>query len=535
MGNTEGRPVPANCENTDSQNNVQVSDDQQKDQLTNDEKIFNIVIDSMKEKTHQYKTKEVLTKFVQGMDDDSDKEKITEILSKLYEDIGDYNNWRNMPEIDFLKYISSGSNIATPPSFFAYDTMKEDLNWLKKKTGCSEDLPENIVSPDDVMQLMKFIAESMKIVGATGIKGYIKTTNLKEEAKRMKKSEKKVEFMIRDINRKNGYMSGTSRRKLYNKNILKPRKTCRAQLILKNGSINQTFKDVKKDGYFSYLPDYQRAIKIVSKLMGRFNKFFHPYVTRHANRIGRVGFVDDLIENQKEFLYINPITTVVISLMVSNYTIYGDTKKEKVSESPREHYDSNNKFHDLLPDMIDTVQKYEPDGIDLIAQITSDQRVLDHVLPDTLEVILQKWSSWMDLFRIFLQEQWKQGVYKCTRRNMRVLPSMKNRYSYYYSSKKKMKGIPVNTAGWNQVAKAWNYGTKCIKNIEDNLGKKNVSYIKIPKLVLNRKLTYEKNCLGEDSYYKVDKEVMQKQIDQRNEDNKEFLQKMKQGKLNFVY
>ena len=301
-----------------------------------------------------------------------------------------------------------------------------DAEWLKKKCNLTSSLPHHLVSPDDVSTLFEFIEESKKALGVTDVKGFILTSNKSAEKKGQEKATAYAAFLKRKHDPKKV-------------NVPKSRKTCRAELLLD--------KEKRSSG-LSYHPDFVRALKALSKWIGRIHLWFDPWITARSLQIAKSGLASSCIVSLAEklsgsveaFQSEYPLTSVFMALAVSEFS----TRKAFTLESQRQG--ALNPHLELL---LALVTEHEPRGLTAVALVLPLPEIYAKIPKEDVLNIYFSWMKWAALFGNFLDIQWDRGVWRCARRTMRVPPSFRPHQSGY-------SGKPVNSSGYNAVIDAWN-------------------------------------------------------------------------------
>jgi len=294
-----------------------------------------------------------------------------------------------------------------------------DGDWLKKKCGLSTSLPHQLVSPDDVNSLFEFIEESKKALGVTGVKGFVLTSNKSAETKAQEKATKYAKKKV---------------------NVPKSRKTCRAELLL-------LAKDQRSPG-LSYHPDFVRALKALSKWIGRIHLWFGPWITARSLQIAKSGLTsshivavaEKLSGSVESFQNEFPLTSVFMALAVSEFS----TRKEFTLESQKQ-----GALNPHLEALLALVTEHEPCGLSAVALVLPLPEIYTKIPKEDIDYIYSSWMKWAALFGKFLDIQWDRGVWRCSRRKMRVPPSFRRHQTGY-------SGKPVNSSGYNAVIDGWN-------------------------------------------------------------------------------
>lgn len=351
--------------------------------------------------------------------------------------------------------------------FFYLKTAQEQVSWLKKKVQFTGTLPESVTSPSDWKEVHSCLNAVLDLVGATGVSHYIKTSNKNEEKRvaaaavtKATKAMKKARWEINEARKKGDYSRCS--RNVADPKPPKPRNTCRGELILSHPSVNATqnstcFKNL-------YHGDYTRALKFCSEFAGRVYEWSDSWVTAHSLRLAKVGLLDVALDVYSDELKTLPVTASFLALAVAEF----GARKEFTLESQKQ-----GALNPHLETLLRVVKYREPSGLKLIAYILPTEEIFNEVFSTTPEVILDihsRWTVLMGVFGRFLQQEWKKGVGKSSRRLMRVLP----------------KGSHVNSTGWNSVADAWQNGCRFLR-ISASVGgiESQPLYLKVLQLIAN--------------------------------------------------
>lgn len=351
--------------------------------------------------------------------------------SKILELIAILTNWQKV-EPSRRSFMSEKFHPAINASWITPSDIR-DADWMKKKCGLTTSLPHQLVTPDDVNTLFEFIEQSKNALGVTGIKGFVLTSSNSAEIKAQKKASEYALYL---------------RKKRDSKKVTIPesRKTCRADLL---------FEKEKRSSGLSYHPDFVRALKALSKWIGRIHLWFDPWITARSLQIAKSGLTSSCIVPvaeklsgsvdafQREF----PITSVFMALAVSEFS----TRKAFTLESQKQG--ALNKY---LVSLLDLVTTHEPRGLSAVALVLPLPDIYTKIHKEDVENIYSSWMKWATLFGKFLDVQWDRGVWRCARRKMRVPPSFTRRQPGY-------SGKSVNSSGYNAVVDAWNNMVQCIR------------------------------------------------------------------------
>lgn len=348
-------------------------------------------------------------------------------------------SWRNS-----LPYEYSSSRMKQcfhPAPKFAFASAKqtqETLVWLNKKLKMSFSVKADIKTAQDALEIVEIGNSLMACIGAIDISKYVKTTG-KTTPKPMQKTKR---------------FSAKSRLRLVkeSKTLLKllKKSTCRAELVLSNGTIANTRKSLPtwKKLYFG---DYKRALKFVSTFMGRVHTWFDAWMRAQAGIISKVGLVNIALHKHEHDLKNYPLTLVFLALASSEFS----KRKEFTLESQKQ-----GGLNSHLRAIFDEIVENEHGGLKYIAYMIPAKEVWEHVDDSFLRSIRFEWMNWMTLFSIVLEKQWKKGVQKSSRRSMRVLPGA------HFQGTKCISKSGVNSNLWNVVADSWNSGASFMRGID---------------------------------------------------------------------
>ena len=311
--------------------------------------------------------------------------------------------------------------------------LKRDAEWLKSKCGMESTFPNSTITPSDAQLLLDYLSEAKSVIGATGIKGYILTSD--------KDEEKRVADRKAHADKKKG-----NRHWRICAPVVKGRKTCRAQFTLISHS-----ELVGSGSALSYHPDYVRALKFVSTLQGRVHTWFEPWITACALRMAKTGLITfhaeevaiELAGSVNEFQTKYPITTVTLAMMVSEW----GARKSFTLESQKQ-----GALNEYLSSLLELAKASEPGALKMLGLIYPLPEVYGSLAKETKDEIKSIWYTWAKHFGLFLNDQWNLGVWKSARRQMRVLP----------------RGSPVNSSGYNAVADAWNNMCRFMHTIDQD-------------------------------------------------------------------
>ncbi len=306
-------------------------------------------------------------------------------------------------------------------------SMRRDAEWLKTKCEMICSFPASATTPSEADQLLEFLEEAKTLIGATGIEGYILTSNKQEE---IRVASAKAQRPKSKSNCRPSYGRDSA--------VPKPRKTCRAQFILKPHAELIESGSGTDDHSLAYHPDYVRALKFVSTLQGRVHTWYEPWITANSLRLAKTGLTTfhanevaiELAGSEEEFQKQYPITTVTLAMMVSEW----GARKQYTLESQKQ-----GALNEHLAQLLELAKVTEPGALKMIALIYPLPEIYAMIPKEACFDIYQKWMSWAKHLGRFMDEQWNKGVWKSARREMRVLP----------------KGSPVNSTGFNATADAW--------------------------------------------------------------------------------
>jgi hypothetical protein len=334
-----------------------------------------------------------------------------------------------------------------------------DAEWLARKCGLTTSLPQQLATPDDVLQLFGFIDQAKNALGVIGIKGFVKTSSKSAEAKAATHA-----------------LASQRARRSKKVNTTTNRKTCRAEFLLD--------RTTRSSG-LSYQPDFVRALKALSKWIGRIQNWFDPWITARSLQIAKSGLASSCIVTVAEKLSGSveafevefPLTSVFMALAVSEFS----TRKAFTLESQ-----SQGALNEHLQALLALVTEHEPRGLSAVALVLPLSEIYSRIPKEVVELIYSSWMKWAPLFGKFLQVQWDRGVWRCARRQMRVPPSMAPRFYRAVSKPSGYSGKPVNSSGYNAVADGWNNLVRGIR-VAVSVGGINGSpfFIKIMQLIAN--------------------------------------------------
>lgn len=374
------------------------------------------------------------------------------------------------------------------PNFAFADagSTKENIWWLNLKMKTKFVVNSNIDNPTKALDLLELGEDLMKAVGATGISGYVKTTG---KPKPLKGPPGRRSPKIRQI----------LARLEHARNIQLKRATCRAKLVLSGGSITKTRASlpVWKKLYFG---DYKRALKFVSKFMGRIYTWFDAWARAKCAVVAKVGLVNVALAKYDYDLKNYPLTMIFLALASSEFA----KRKEFTLES--QHQGGLN-VH--LKAIFDEIVEKERGGIKYIAFMIPAKEIWEHVDESFLSAISHEWKEWMRLFSVVLEKQWTKGVSKSSRRSMRVLPGA----HCQRSTGKQVRKSGVNSNLWNVVADAWNSGASFQRGIDIFLHRPLTFWGKTLQLIANDQFMWGQHAgkgVGSDTglFRELTKEVL---------------------------
>lgn len=319
---------------------------------------------------------------------------------------------------------------------------QETIVWLNKKLKTSFSVKANIKTAQDMMELRELSHDLMTCVGAIDISKYVKTTG----------KRKLPEPTTRRVSAK--YRTRLAKTHLLIAKLSK-RTTCRAELVLENGTVTNTRKSLLTWNKL-YFGDYKRALKFVSTFMGRIHTWFDAWIRAQAGIISKVGLVNIALHKHEYDLKNYPLTLVFLALASSEFS----KRKEFTLESQKQ-----GGLNSHLRAIFDEVVEKERSGLKYIAWMIPAKEVWEHVDESMLKSIRFEWMNWMTVFSIVLEKQWQKGVQKSSRRSMRVLPGS---HFQRQSGKigKQVAKSGVNSNLWNVVADSWNSGASFMRGID---------------------------------------------------------------------
>lgn len=371
-------------------------------------------------------------------------------------------------------------------SFADVKSTQETLAWINRKLKTKFAITSNVDSSYKALELLEVSNALMHAVGATDISGYIKTTG---KPKVTTGPPGRRSLKIRQI------LARLEKSRL----VQLKRATCRAKLVLSNGSITKTRTSLPawKKLYFG---DYKRALKFVSKFMGRIHTWFNAWARAEFAVVAKVGLVKIALAKYDYDLKNYPLTMIFLSLASSEFA----KRKEFTLES--QHQGGLN-VH--LMTMLDEIIKKERGGVKYISFMIPAKELWMHVDGAFLSSIAQEWKTWMQLFSIVLEEQWTKGVAKSSRRSMRVLPGA----HYQRATGKSVKKSGVNSNLWNVAADSWNLGAKFQRGLDIFLHKPLTFWGKTLQLIANDQFMWGQHAgkgVGSDTdlFRELTKEVL---------------------------
>ena len=298
--------------------------------------------------------------------------------------------------------------------------LRNEMDWMVGKVG----LP---AYSQDVLSLREYIDAGFKAAGVIGVKGFIKTSSKTEEARQARKHP--VYQRPRIYSSKASSMASSYRAP----KKFAPRKTCRAVFNLAPQS---ALKNKRTE--FKYHPDRIRAIKCLSKLVGRMHLYWPAWISAKAAPIAKTGLVTllldsvlaDMGETKETFLTKYPATALFIATTVSTFS----QRKAFTLESQKQ-----GKLNEFQLAIFELVKRHEPAALRIIALILPIEEIFSTIPQEDAVRIYKESMKWLKLCGLFYREQFFKGVNKCVRRLGRVPP----------------KGSKINVTAVNNVADAW--------------------------------------------------------------------------------
>lgn len=259
------------------------------------------------------------------------------------------------------------------------------------------------------VSLLNWANQVMLCAGLENTGKFVKTSNAKEELKR-------------------GLKASRGRRG----NALPPRKTCKA--IMK-----KLPQAMLKGTPFAYYGNRQRAIRCVSKLLGRLKIAYPAWLTANALPIAKSGLIHQLIEQFVNELYCSwsifvKLAPASASLVLICISVFSE-RKELFNEKGQKQGGLNKHMEALL----NLVLTNEVKACPIIGLILPFKNVYENIPEKYATCIYDTSMIWLKHMAKFMDEQWNKGVKKAVRRTCRMLPS----------------GAGINTAGYNACADAW--------------------------------------------------------------------------------
>jgi hypothetical protein len=342
-------------------------------------------------------------------------------------------------EVEDSYYSMMKQKFHGPPEF-AFAKAKqtqETINWLNRKLQTRFSVRSVINTAYDAMDLLTLAKDLMSSVGAVGISKYVKTTGKPKVSDKPRRPSRKNRVHMLKIAK--------------NRALLEKRSTCRAELVLSEKSVTATRKTLLWKKF--YFGDYKRALKFVSKFMGRIRTWFNAWVRAQAGIISKVGLVNVALHKHAYDIKNYPLTMVFLALASSEFS----KRKEFTLESQKQ-----GGLNTHLRAIFDEIVEKERGGLKYVAFMIPAKEVLEHVSEDFLRAIRSEWIKWMQIFSIVLEEQWNKGVQKSSRRSMRVLPGA----HWQRPSMKRVAKSGVNSSLWNVVADSWNSGATYLRGVD---------------------------------------------------------------------
>lgn len=332
-------------------------------------------------------------------------------------------------------------HVAPKFSFASAKQTQETITWLNKKLKTTFGVKADVRTARDALDILQLGESLMECIGAVGISKYVKTTGKpkvsdKPGNKRPMKDRKRLLKIA------------------MTKAQLEKRVTCRAELVLSHDNVTKTQKSLPswKKLYFG---DFKRALKFVSKFMGRIHTWFDAWIRAQAGIVSKVGLVNVALFKHEHDLKNYPLTLVFIALASSEFA----KRKEFTLESQKQ-----GGLNPHLRTIFDEVLEKERGGIKYIAYMIPAKEIWEHVDESFLRAIRFEWMNWMKVFSIVLEIQWKKGVSKSSRRSMRVLPGA--HFQQVGGLPKRVGKSGVNSNLWNVVADSWNSGASYLRGVD---------------------------------------------------------------------
>lgn len=349
----------------------------------------------------------------------------TEVLARLKE-------WS-----EACPYARSSMKTRFHPAVLAnpwLESLQRDYDWVLRLRLGSTELPvSKLETPVDYLALKAFVQTLMAALGITKITGYVLTSGKDKKAKPAKKAKK-----VR------GRQAMGS----------KERQTCKAKFELPSTSDRK-----KLEHGFDYPPNYERALKFLSKLCGRLHNWFEPWASANALVLAKTGVLTFLVTD--EDLAADPLTTIFLALAVSEF----GARKAFTLESQKQ-----GGLNEHLSWLLEKLLVSKTSRLDLVAMVYPEKRVFEACSQEQVQKVYTCFSSWLPVLGQFLDEQWARGVWKSARRDMRVLP----------------KGANVNSTGYNSVADAWQNAVRFVRLCVSVKGIEGAPLLlKVPQLIAN--------------------------------------------------
>ncbi|VBB18052.1 hypothetical protein YASMINEVIRUS_515 [Yasminevirus sp. GU-2018] len=346
----------------------------------------------------------------------------------------------------------------SPQFFFGQsDDCKETFKWLAGKIGLTFEIPAVIETPADAQRVLTCLDDLMTCVGATEITGFVRTSN---QTPRQSKGSARG-----GRGGRGGRFGGSST----------PRATKVAKFTMIAGSLRASQKALPAwaDLYFG---DYSRAVSFVAKFAGRVNIWFQAWLRAEAGILAKTGLLRFAVKKYRSTLETLPLTSLFLALASAEFS----KRKAFTLEAQKQGF-----MNEHLSKLLGLVLDHERVGVRYIAYFLPASDILCHTPHAQLEEIRALWLEWMPLFAIALEDQWQRGVWKSARRQMRVLPGNRPRFSFNAQSTTVRRKTGVNSSLYNVVADAWQNGARFLRGIESCIGAEARCWLKTLQLIAN--------------------------------------------------
>lgn len=288
----------------------------------------------------------------------------------------------------------------------------------------------------DVATMWATICELMATIGATGIAGFVKQTDRVREVRTQTRPNRRTDLFPG--------RRPTPPKKRKTKNAvfkwIKPTR-CETKKFTIGNFKRCRSRDEGLQIFHGKSPHeiWCMACKITSKGLGRLASWFPAWIVATCAPIGKTGLtykLDD-VELGGELLATDAFISTVSALWAAR----------KAFTTEKQGPGGLNKYTAFW---LQKLKELQPEGLGYIAYLIPDVELWLHVPSETCEALLVEIQVMRRVIAIYLDIQWERGVWKSTRRGMRVLPSGARRGCVGCQRRK-----PISSSGWNVVAEAF--------------------------------------------------------------------------------